>query len=287
MIGRIMIHCAILAYPAPGCGPDLRRGRRRIAQDMLATHLAWMRDHGFAPVTLDELCVALAGGEPLPEQAVVLSFDTDADGMLEHAAEALVRHGVPAIAYLRPAARQGALPFGATPRPPAARELAQAGIEIGQLIDPSTDRLHQPGNGQTHALAMSKSRLEEQAGCAVRHCASAAGNWDRTNARLLSELGFVSGVSNAVSPVSRQLEPYGLRRIEIEAGDDRVRLEWKLWKSRQDSLRCPPALRQPMIRPPVPQATPPVPPGTGTTERMQPELFQHDPREPALRLRAA
>lgn len=41
----------------------------------LTRHFAWLREHGYRPVSLDALLAAQAGGKPLPEKAVLLTFD--------------------------------------------------------------------------------------------------------------------------------------------------------------------------------------------------------------------
>lgn len=52
-----------------------------LSTDHLAAHFRWLRDHGFVPVSLAQIRAAAAGGEPLPDKAILLTFD---DGYRSH-----------------------------------------------------------------------------------------------------------------------------------------------------------------------------------------------------------
>lgn len=47
----------------------------------LAAHFRWLQDHGFQPVSIAAIKAAQGGGEPLPDKAVLLTFD---DGYVSH-----------------------------------------------------------------------------------------------------------------------------------------------------------------------------------------------------------
>ena len=52
-----------------------------ISTDNLAAHFRWLDDHGYTPVSVAAIMEARAGGAPLPEKAVLLTFD---DGYRSH-----------------------------------------------------------------------------------------------------------------------------------------------------------------------------------------------------------
>lgn len=61
---------------------DVRDGSARLSPDAisigtseLVRQFSWLREHGYKPVSLDDLRTAKAGGRPLPEKAVLLTFD--------------------------------------------------------------------------------------------------------------------------------------------------------------------------------------------------------------------
>ncbi|NNF51976.1 MAG: poly-beta-1,6-N-acetyl-D-glucosamine N-deacetylase PgaB [Gammaproteobacteria bacterium] len=52
-----------------------------VATENLAAHFRWLNDHGYKPVSIAAILAARAGGTPLPEKAVLLTFD---DGYRSH-----------------------------------------------------------------------------------------------------------------------------------------------------------------------------------------------------------
>lgn len=46
-----------------------------VSQDRLIGQFSWLREHGYQPVSIDELLAARDGGKPLPEKPVLLTFD--------------------------------------------------------------------------------------------------------------------------------------------------------------------------------------------------------------------
>jgi len=61
---------------------DVRDGSTTLSSDAisigtseLVRQFSWLREHGYKPVSLDDVRAAKAGGRPLPEKAVLLTFD--------------------------------------------------------------------------------------------------------------------------------------------------------------------------------------------------------------------
>lgn len=46
-----------------------------VTQDRLIGQFSWLREHGYQPVSIDDLLAARDGGKPLPEKPVLLTFD--------------------------------------------------------------------------------------------------------------------------------------------------------------------------------------------------------------------
>ena len=54
---------------------DPDQGFLSVRTDRLVDQLAWLRENGYQAVTVDQILAARQGGAPLPERAVLLSFD--------------------------------------------------------------------------------------------------------------------------------------------------------------------------------------------------------------------
>jgi len=46
-----------------------------VNSDELVSQFSWMREHGYQPVSMDQIISAREGGKPLPDKAILLSFD--------------------------------------------------------------------------------------------------------------------------------------------------------------------------------------------------------------------
>lgn len=63
------------------CYHDVRERRRDALDDYtieaaeLVNHFAWLREHGYRPVSLEQVVAAQRGGKPLPDKPVLLTFD--------------------------------------------------------------------------------------------------------------------------------------------------------------------------------------------------------------------
>ncbi len=68
-----------------------------ISTDNLAAHFRWLQDHGYRPVSLDEIRAAAGGGQPLPDKAVLLTFDDGYSSHYTHVYPLLKAFGYPAV----------------------------------------------------------------------------------------------------------------------------------------------------------------------------------------------
>ncbi|MDQ3204995.1 MAG: poly-beta-1,6-N-acetyl-D-glucosamine N-deacetylase PgaB [Pseudomonadota bacterium] len=62
-----------------------------------AAHLDWLAAHGYVPVSLDAVVASARGGPPLPERAVLLTFDDGLRSHYTHAFPLLRAYGFPAV----------------------------------------------------------------------------------------------------------------------------------------------------------------------------------------------
>ncbi len=79
---------------------DLDRDPYAVATDHLVQHFNWLRDHGYHPVSIDDLLAAREGRRPLPEKAVLLSFDDGYRSFYTRIFPLLRLYGYPAVMAL-------------------------------------------------------------------------------------------------------------------------------------------------------------------------------------------
>ncbi|MEH0834588.1 poly-beta-1,6-N-acetyl-D-glucosamine N-deacetylase PgaB [Pectobacterium cacticida] len=63
----------------------------------LNEHFVWLREHGYHPVSVDDILAAGAGGKPLPDRAVLLTFDDGYSSFYHRVYPLLKAYGWPAV----------------------------------------------------------------------------------------------------------------------------------------------------------------------------------------------
>lgn len=71
-----------------------------ISRANLINHFSWLRLNGYHPVSMDDIIVARSGGDPLPDRAVLLSFDDGYESFYTDVYPLLQRFHYPAIVGL-------------------------------------------------------------------------------------------------------------------------------------------------------------------------------------------
>lgn len=66
----------------------------------LISHFQWLREHGFTPVSIEQIVAAGAGGAPLPDKAVLLTFDDGFKSAYTHVLPLLELFDYPAVAAI-------------------------------------------------------------------------------------------------------------------------------------------------------------------------------------------
>ncbi|RME32883.1 MAG: poly-beta-1,6-N-acetyl-D-glucosamine N-deacetylase PgaB [Gammaproteobacteria bacterium] len=79
---------------------DLDRDPYAVSTDHLVRHLNWLRDHGYRPVSIDDLIAAREGRRPLPDKAVLLTFDDGYRSFYTRIYPLLKLYGYPAVMAL-------------------------------------------------------------------------------------------------------------------------------------------------------------------------------------------
>jgi biofilm PGA synthesis lipoprotein PgaB len=88
---------AILSYHEIADPADARVPEYAVTPTQFLRHLDWLRNHGYRFVSLDDVVAARAGRRPLPEKAVLVTFDDGYQSVYVHAFPVLKLLGIPAV----------------------------------------------------------------------------------------------------------------------------------------------------------------------------------------------
>lgn len=216
----------ILMYHAVAHTPARATHALSVSPGAFAEQMGLLGASGFTPVTCARLADAWRGGDALPPNPVLITFDDGYEGVHRHALPVLDRHGFAATLFastgwLRgPYETDGALDvmldWGQV------RELAAAGMEIGghSHTHPQLDQL---GDERLRfEVVRCRDILEAELGRPPVSFAYPYGYSDRRVRQVVREAGF--GVSLAVGNAlaDRRQGPYALRRVTVRR---RTRIE--------------------------------------------------------------
>src|SRR5262245_15189870 len=210
---------------------DLPGNRMSMPVSMFDEQMQQLRELGYRAVDLEAVLDHYGGGSPLPEGAVLITFDDGYRDNLQNAAPILKRHGYPAVQFV---------PIGYVGDPlplPHEEHLAARGV-LNRTVDwQELSELERLGvriesHGISHRpladleldeaareIAISKLRLEERLGRSVRAFSYVKGSeahYKPVHLSLVRQAGYdvaFTAVSGANSPAS---DPLQLRRYNVE-----------------------------------------------------------------------
>ncbi|HEY0865946.1 MAG TPA: polysaccharide deacetylase family protein [Fimbriimonas sp.] len=191
--------------------------------------MAWIRDQGITPITMNELYRHLTLGEEIPEKSLVLSFDDNYEGFKEIAWPILQKYSYPAAMFVH----TGFVGDRKTGRPKMGwedlRELSRHPLfEIGaHTVTHPEDMRTLPPEKQFKEMKDSKDALERQLKIKVPFLAYPNGKNDRKTQAEAKKAGFLMAFSidNGLaeeSPSILNVNRYIHTRLK-KAWDDRDR----------------------------------------------------------------
>lgn len=200
-----------------------------------AWQMGWLKRGGYHVISLDEAWRGLYQGAPLPERAVVLTFDDGYENFAEHAWPILRRHGFPAAVFLvaslvgrradwlddmgeRPALMSG----------PTIRRLQGEGVTFGSHAVDHVRLSALPAHEQRRQIVDSKRMLEDLLGQPVRHFCYPYGDYDAHCRDLVAEAGYCTGLTCIRGAANTADNAFELPRKAISYGDNLLGFWWKL-----------------------------------------------------------
>jgi peptidoglycan/xylan/chitin deacetylase (PgdA/CDA1 family) len=190
-----------------------------------------LRELGYRVVDLDAVLAHYAERKPLPEGAVLITFDDGYHDNLERAAPVLQKYGYPAVLFVPIGYLGDPLPLPHEERL-AVRGILNRTIDWGELAELERVGIRIESHGISHRpladlevdeaareIALSKLRLEERLGRRVRAFSYVKGSeahYKLVHLSLVRQAGYdvaFTAVSGANSPAT---DPLQLRRYNIE-----------------------------------------------------------------------
>ena len=210
---------------------DLPNNRMSMPVSLFDDQMAELDELGYTVVDLDAVLAHYVGRQPLPEGAVLITFDDGYRDNLENAAPVLEKHGYPAVQFV-PIAYVGdsqPLPhekhlsahgvFNPTVDWDEIRELESHGVRIESHGISHRPLAELEIDEAAREIAISKLKLEERLGRPVRAFSYVKGSeadYKPVHPSLVRQAGYdlaFTAVSGANSPSS---DPLQLRRYNVE-----------------------------------------------------------------------
>jgi peptidoglycan/xylan/chitin deacetylase (PgdA/CDA1 family) len=201
--------------------PPASTRRLSVHPDQFAGQLSLLRRRGRATVTFDEYARSITTGAPLPENAVVLTFDDGYADFHRNALPLLEEHGFTATVFVTTGWLDDAgdhaagHPLDRMLTWKQVRELDRAGIEIGAHSHSHAQLDQLPAAALEQELRTSKDLLEDHIGRQVTTLAYPFGYSSKRVREAVAATGyrFGSAVANRL-PTSRP-DPMRLPRLTV------------------------------------------------------------------------
>ena len=193
-----------------------------VRPDVFVWQMRRLASQGYVGVRFDALIDAWAGGPPLPERAVVITFDDAYVNVADHAAPILTELGFSATIFLPDGKTGGTNDWpgqdSSIPRLPIlgwseVRELSDAGFEIAGHTETHPSLPGLTAEQARREVVDSKKTIEDRIGVPVRTFAYPFGHWDERSVTLVRE--HYDGACTAKLGTATDADPHLVSRIEM------------------------------------------------------------------------
>jgi peptidoglycan/xylan/chitin deacetylase (PgdA/CDA1 family) len=211
------VRLPILMYhyiePWPAEADEIRRGLTVRPEDFEA-QLNYLHEHGFTIVSLYDLINALALGTPLPDHAVVLTFDDGYRSLMDYAVPAMQAYGDTGTVFVITELMDKELPQYLTW--PQAEALFAQGWSI-ESHTKTHDEL--PGTGrdfQIYQLLGALQTIEAHTGHTPRFLCYPAGKYDDVSIQIARELNLWGAVTTQFSRTHTLADQFTWGRVRVD-----------------------------------------------------------------------
>jgi len=184
--------------------------------------MAYLKDHGFNVIRLDELVRAIQAGKSLPQKTAVITFDDGYENNYTHAFKILKKYGFPATIFVATdkVSTDGHLTWKQM------KEMIASGIDIGShtrtemyLPDASVEQ-------QRQEIRISKNILEKNLGIIVNHFAYPIGGFSEEIKGIVKGAGYKSACATNRGYDRFNKDVYELNRVRFSDKDNRKDYLW-------------------------------------------------------------
>ena len=204
--------------------------------EQFRAQMRWLRASGHEPIGIGRLDRWLAGGDPLPPNAVCVTFDDGTRCLRDTALPILQEYDIPAVSYVVAGLLGGANAWvqssGWSSRNLVGvadlRALREAGIEIGSHSMTHADLSNCEAGLRMAEVRDSRHRLEDTLGEPIHHFAYPFGRLNRDVYARVQEAGYRTAVTVTDGMVRRADDPLLLNRVEVFHWDDLSRFKRKV-----------------------------------------------------------
>lgn len=210
------VRLPILMYhyvePWPGVTDVLRQGLTVRPEDFQA-QMDYLHEHGYVTVSLYDLIDALALGKPLPERAVVLTFDDGYRTLLDFAVPIMEPYGYTGTVFvITQLMDEGFAQYLTWPQ-------AEALYAQGWKIEPHT-KTHADLKGrgrdfQLYQMLGSLQTVEAHLGVTPRFLAYPSGHYDDLTLELAAEMNLWGAVTVEAGRVHTYADRFTLARVRV------------------------------------------------------------------------
>jgi peptidoglycan/xylan/chitin deacetylase (PgdA/CDA1 family) len=210
---------------------DLPGNTLSIPTTLFDEQMAQLRQLGFRVVGLDAVLDHYGGIRPLPENAVLITFDDGYRDNLEHALPVLEKHGYAGVLFVPIGYLDSRLPLPHEERL-ATQGLLNPTLDWGELAELEAGGIRIESHGISHRpladleldesareIVLSKLRLEERLGRPVRAFAYVKGSeahYRTVHLSLLRQAGYEVAFTSVSGANSAQTDPLRLHRYNVE-----------------------------------------------------------------------
>jgi peptidoglycan/xylan/chitin deacetylase (PgdA/CDA1 family) len=214
----------LLMYHSISTNAGDRFRKFTLSPKMFDTHLRYLAENRYTPITVAQLADMMQGGEELlPERPVVITFDDGFRDFYESALPALRKYSFPATLFIVTGLVEGCStwlqPEGEQDRKmltwSQVLEIDRAGVECGPHSHTHADLDIVPADSAQKEIRLSKEVLEQKLGHAVTTFCYPFGHFDTQVRDMVEQAGFQAAcaVRNAMSHIHDHR--FSLARITI------------------------------------------------------------------------